>query len=1154
MFVFGIDLYAKLANIDWISMFLRKKTISNNPTQVKLPNKYTLWVRDNTSSIKKRFQNFSPNVRMFIFVGIFAIVGPVVLQLVKAEDQYGSVMTADDQLVVRYDTPMVHKLVQNDFSIGAPPALLLYGNGLMVCSDNTQKHPDNQMSPLSTMKQRMLTPTEVTSLFDKVRSLGFDDLLVRKLPNTVAPPMGATSSVGLITSVGERRVTIYPDETSTQFTAITQYLVDECSKATDDFNPDNVVVESIKTNEAADNTTVDLPSFPGKVSTNHNEVVSTQLTGEDAKKAKSAVSKGNKIYKTSDGKKIKVRVLPIMPSFKTPTPYVKQVAGSGIAYAEPARKVRFIYVVAADQATPANAQSVLNDLATTLPIYYQSQTGKLFSTLNVEIVKGPLTAAQYQICPPSINCLKFSTPQQYASYYSIMDKHFTPETNTIAMHSWENDGACSGVGGPLVATDNVNVANFGQGTFSATTCWHEAIQKLGAHEGGHGFGLVHTCDTTMMDGCGYTKPLGYGSPLKADQAALLRDTSPYFVGAVVPPPASPQPIASGTTYISVNPSRLLDTRPGASTIDGQFVGIGRRPAGSTTIVDVAGRASVPGDSLAASLNVAALNPSSDGYLTVYPCGIGLPNTSNVNYTTGSNVANFVISKLGSGKVCIYTSSETDLIMDVSGSFPAGSATSYTNVSPARLMDTRIGGSTIDGQFSSTGRLGADSVKELTVTNRAGIPATASAVSMNITVVNPVANGYVTIYPCDSGRPSTSNVNYTAGKVISNAVISKIGNGKVCIYTNIATDMLVDVNGAFNSVTSYSSILPSRILDSRPGTSTIDGQFVGIGRRPAGSTTIVDVAGRASVPGDSLAASLNVAALNPSSDGYLTVYPCGIGLPNTSNVNYTTGSNVANFVISKLGSGKVCIYTSSETDLIMDVSGSFVVADAQQLALSAPPVTSPNPITSDDGALATCPAGYTGTYPNCVAPPMCSGVSIYRDVNYLGLSQTMTVGKYNTQQLTVGDNIISSAKIPTGCKLTLYQNTGHTGATQVITSDWAGFSKDPWNDKASSVEVSNANVITPETPTTCLAGGVVLFKDAAFGGDNQKLSNGLYSTTQIIIGNNRLSSVKVAAGCKVILYQNSGFSGATKVLTGDWTSVTGDPWNDITSSIEVRNLK
>jgi hypothetical protein len=55
---------------------------------------------------------------------------------------------------------------------------------------------------------------------------------------------------------------------------------------------------------------------------------------------------------------------------------------------------------------------------------------------------------------------------------------------------------------------------------------------------------------------------------------------------------------------------------------------------------------------------------------VYPCGIAPPNASNLNFATGSDVANTVIVQPGTaGKVCLYNSGPTHLIVDVNGYLP-----------------------------------------------------------------------------------------------------------------------------------------------------------------------------------------------------------------------------------------------------------------------------------------------------------------------------------------------------------------------------------------------------------------------------------------------------------------------------------------------------
>ena len=127
---------------------------------------------------------------------------------------------------------------------------------------------------------------------------------------------------------------------------------------------------------------------------------------------------------------------------------------------------------------------------------------------------------------------------------------------------------------------------------------------------------------------------------------------------------------------------------------------------------------------------------------------------------------------------------------------AGSA--YSALVPARLFDTRTdpGTSTIDGQGLGAGLLAAGSVTQVQVAGRGGVPNAATAAVLNVTVTGPGGAGYVTVYPCGSDRPTSSNLNYIVGQTVPNAVITKIGtNGNVCFYTQSATHLIIDVNGA-----------------------------------------------------------------------------------------------------------------------------------------------------------------------------------------------------------------------------------------------------------------------------------------------------------------------------------------------------------------------
>jgi hypothetical protein len=102
------------------------------------------------------------------------------------------------------------------------------------------------------------------------------------------------------------------------------------------------------------------------------------------------------------------------------------------------------------------------------------------------------------------------------------------------------------------------------------------------------------------------------------------------------------------------PVRAVDTRP-----------IGRLKKGEILVVPLS-RHGVPIATSAIFVTVTATNSTSTGYLTVYPCGT-VPNSSNLNYPTSSSKANAAIGMISpGGEICIYSSTETDVIVDITG--------------------------------------------------------------------------------------------------------------------------------------------------------------------------------------------------------------------------------------------------------------------------------------------------------------------------------------------------------------------------------------------------------------------------------------------------------------------------------------------------------
>ena len=137
-----------------------------------------------------------------------------------------------------------------------------------------------------------------------------------------------------------------------------------------------------------------------------------------------------------------------------------------------------------------------------------------------------------------------------------------------------------------------------------------------------------------------------------------------------PPSVASAPITF-VDYIPLAPARLLETRPDSATIDGQFNNIGIRAAGTTTEVQITGRATIPANATAVVLNIAVTQTQAPGFITVFPCGSPRPETSsNLNYTTNQTIPNLVIAKIGdNGKICIFTLADTHIIADLNGYYP-----------------------------------------------------------------------------------------------------------------------------------------------------------------------------------------------------------------------------------------------------------------------------------------------------------------------------------------------------------------------------------------------------------------------------------------------------------------------------------------------------
>jgi hypothetical protein len=212
-------------------------------------------------------------------------------------------------------------------------------------------------------------------------------------------------------------------------------------------------------------------------------------------------------------------------------------------------------------------------------------------------------------------------------------------------------------------------------------------------------------------------------------------------------------------------------------------------------------------------------------------------------------------------------------------------------------------------MSAASRLAAGSTTTVKVAGVGGVPADATAVSLNLTVTNPRAPGFLTAYPCDEPRPVASNVNFTSDKTVAGAAIVPVAaDGTVCVFTSAATHLIVDVMGSFSGVGSYVRAGPTRLTDTRDL-----GDAGLVAHNPLRVQLPPAIAGAAAV--------LNVTAVSGQRAGFVTVYRCGDPVPGTSNVNFPASGIVPNLVIAQAdSSGGVCLFANQPTHLIVDLFG------------------------------------------------------------------------------------------------------------------------------------------------------------------------------------------------------------------------------------------
>ncbi len=377
-------------------------------------------------------------------------------------------------------------------------------------------------------------------------------------------------------------------------------------------------------------------------------------------------------------------------------------------------------------------------------------------------------------------------------------------------------------------------------------------------------------------------------------------------GAPTADPAGP-----ASTYASVSPVRVLDTRFGTGT------GGSTKPVGPGGIITLDLSSTVPATATAVVLNVTGVEPTANTFVSVYPTGQQRGIASSLNLAPGDTRPNQVTVTLGTNRsVNLFNNTgNTHLVADLAGYYAPGAGAKFTALSPNRLLDTRNTG----------GPLGPGAVRALDLTNK--IPASATAVTFNLTGTGPTAATFVTAFPSGTALPNASNLNLPPNDTRANLVTVAVGaDRKVSLYNNAgSTNLIVDLTGFYTRDygASFVPLNPSRVLDTRVGTGT-DGA-----KDPVAAGEVLPLDLTNELPVNATGAVFNITGVDATAPTFVAAWPEYENRPAVgSTLNLSAGQTVPNASVVALARtrGVYLFNNAGNLHVIADLAGVFTVSE------------------------------------------------------------------------------------------------------------------------------------------------------------------------------------------------------------------------------------
>jgi hypothetical protein len=252
------------------------------------------------------------------------------------------------------------------------------------------------------------------------------------------------------------------------------------------------------------------------------------------------------------------------------------------------------------------------------------------------------------------------------------------------------------------------------------------------------------------------------------------------------PPGSYTAIASATGYSPSAPAAVSITN-GGMTLQNFSLGTGGGPTPTRTFTPT--RTPTP-------TRTATATPTATRTRTPTPTATRTPTPTATPTLTRTATPTPTPTLTPAGPTATPTSTPTPASTPTPTITPTPLVgTSLQTLTPCRIADTRSAPGPLGGPA-----LVAGSTRNFPVSGVCGIPSSARAVAINLTVVNPTAPGHLTLHPAGASLPLASTINFRAGIVrANNAVISLGAGGQLSVFcgmTSGSTDFVLDVSGYF----------------------------------------------------------------------------------------------------------------------------------------------------------------------------------------------------------------------------------------------------------------------------------------------------------------------------------------------------------------------